>query len=39
MSVSVCFALQTAYLSLVSYNFGVDTYNMRKFEESAMWLR
>ncbi|CAG09799.1 unnamed protein product, partial [Tetraodon nigroviridis] len=28
----------TAYLSLMCYNFGVDTYNMRKFEDSAIWL-
>lgn len=37
--VNVYFVLQTAYLSLVCYNFGVDTYNMRKFEDSAIWLR
>ncbi|XP_070818710.1 testis-expressed protein 11 [Chaetodon trifascialis] len=29
----------TAYLSLMCYNFGVDTYNVRKFEDSALWLR
>ncbi|XP_056898616.1 testis-expressed protein 11 isoform X2 [Takifugu flavidus] len=28
----------TAYLSLMCYNFGVDTYNMRKFEDSTIWL-
>ncbi|XP_022616073.1 testis-expressed protein 11 [Seriola dumerili] len=28
----------TAYLSLMCYNFGIDTYNLRKFEESAFWL-
>ncbi|XP_042348716.1 testis-expressed protein 11 [Plectropomus leopardus] len=28
----------TAYLSLMCYNFGVDTYNLRKLEESAFWL-
>ncbi|XP_041800433.1 testis-expressed protein 11 [Chelmon rostratus] len=28
----------TAYLSLMCYNFGVDTYNVRKFEDSALWL-
>uniref|UniRef100_A0A3B4YEZ3 Protein ZIP4 homolog n=1 Tax=Seriola lalandi dorsalis TaxID=1841481 RepID=A0A3B4YEZ3_SERLL len=29
----------TAYLSLMCYNFGIDTYNLRKFEESAFWLQ
>ncbi|XP_015242569.1 PREDICTED: testis-expressed sequence 11 protein [Cyprinodon variegatus] len=28
----------TAYLSLMCYNFGVETYNLRKFEDSALWL-
>ncbi|XP_047441653.1 testis-expressed protein 11 isoform X2 [Mugil cephalus] len=28
----------TAYLSLMCYNFGVDTYNLGKFEDSAFWL-
>uniref|UniRef100_UPI0037E95F5D testis-expressed protein 11 n=1 Tax=Semicossyphus pulcher TaxID=241346 RepID=UPI0037E95F5D len=28
----------TAYLSLMCYNFGVDTYNLRTFEDSAFWL-
>ncbi|KAL6117423.1 tex11 [Pungitius sinensis] len=28
----------TAYLSLMCYNFGIDTYNLRKFEESSFWL-
>ncbi|KAM3613457.1 uncharacterized protein V6R79_026464 [Siganus canaliculatus] len=28
----------TAYLSLMCYNFGIETYNMRKFEDSAFWL-
>ncbi|XP_031158809.1 testis-expressed protein 11 isoform X3 [Sander lucioperca] len=28
----------TAYLSLMCYNFGIDTYNLRKFEDSAFWL-
>ncbi|PWA18664.1 hypothetical protein CCH79_00005643 [Gambusia affinis] len=28
----------TAYLSLMCYNFGVDTYNLRKFEDSTFWL-
>ncbi|KAM8733021.1 testis-expressed protein 11 [Acanthopagrus schlegelii] len=28
----------TAYLSLMCYNFGVDTYNVKKFEDSAFWL-
>lgn len=31
--------MQTAYLSLMCYNFGIDTYDMRKFEDSAFWLR
>lgn len=31
--------LQTAYVSIMCYNFGVDMYNARKFEESAFWLR
>lgn len=39
VSVNVCFAWQTAYLSLMCYNFGVDTYNMRKLEDSTIWLR
>ncbi|KAL6480199.1 hypothetical protein MHYP_G00112320 [Metynnis hypsauchen] len=29
---------ETGYLSLVCYNFGVDTYNQRKHEESSFWL-
>ncbi|XP_019935561.1 testis-expressed protein 11 isoform X1 [Paralichthys olivaceus] len=28
----------TTYLSLMCYNFGIDTYNVRKFEDSAFWL-
>ncbi|XP_068182073.1 testis-expressed protein 11 [Antennarius striatus] len=28
----------TAYLSLMCYNFGVDLYSAKKFEESAFWL-
>ncbi|XP_059202735.1 testis-expressed protein 11 isoform X2 [Centropristis striata] len=28
----------TAYLSLMCYNFGVYTYNMKQFEDSAFWL-
>ncbi|XP_018515719.1 testis-expressed protein 11 isoform X2 [Lates calcarifer] len=28
----------TAYLSLMCYNFGIDTYNLKKFEDSAFWL-
>ncbi|KAG8003938.1 Testis-expressed protein 11, partial [Nibea albiflora] len=28
----------TAYLSLMCYNFGIDTYKVRKFEDSAFWL-
>lgn len=31
--------LQTANVSIMCYNFGVDMYNERKFEESAFWLR
>nr|XP_046261549.1 testis-expressed protein 11 [Scatophagus argus] len=30
---------ETAYISLMCYNFGLDTYNMQKFEDSAVWLR
>lgn len=33
------FSMQTAYLSLMCYNFGIDTYNLGKFEESVFWLR
>ncbi|XP_068596548.1 testis-expressed protein 11 [Brachionichthys hirsutus] len=28
----------TAYLSLMCYNFGVDMYSAKKFEESAFWV-
>ncbi|XP_053285102.1 testis-expressed protein 11 [Pleuronectes platessa] len=28
----------TTYLSLMCYNFGIDTYNLRKFEDSVFWL-
>uniref|UniRef100_A0A8C2ZEZ7 Protein ZIP4 homolog n=1 Tax=Cyclopterus lumpus TaxID=8103 RepID=A0A8C2ZEZ7_CYCLU len=28
----------TAYLSLMCYNFGIDTYNLGKFEDSVFWL-
>nr|XP_020444009.1 testis-expressed protein 11 isoform X2 [Monopterus albus] len=28
----------TGYLSLMCYNFGIDTYNLRQFEDSAFWL-
>uniref|UniRef100_A0A3Q2PNC1 Protein ZIP4 homolog n=1 Tax=Fundulus heteroclitus TaxID=8078 RepID=A0A3Q2PNC1_FUNHE len=28
----------TAYLSLMCYNFGVETYNLKRFEESTCWL-
>ncbi|MEQ2250484.1 hypothetical protein ILYODFUR_001355 [Ilyodon furcidens] len=28
----------TAYLSLMCYNFGVETYNLRMFEDSTFWL-
>ncbi|XP_037531690.1 testis-expressed protein 11 [Nematolebias whitei] len=30
---------ETAYLSLMCYNFGLEFYNLRNFEDSAMWLR
>uniref|UniRef100_A0A8K9UHR2 Protein ZIP4 homolog n=1 Tax=Oncorhynchus mykiss TaxID=8022 RepID=A0A8K9UHR2_ONCMY len=30
---------ETGYLSLMCYNFGVDSYNMKKYEESSFWLR
>ncbi|KAK5616835.1 hypothetical protein CRENBAI_018314 [Crenichthys baileyi] len=33
-----CQAESTAYLSLMCYNFGVETYNLRMFEDSAFWL-
>lgn len=29
---------ETSYLSLMCYNFGVDMYNMKKYEESSFWL-
>uniref|UniRef100_A0A3Q1EKX2 Protein ZIP4 homolog n=1 Tax=Acanthochromis polyacanthus TaxID=80966 RepID=A0A3Q1EKX2_9TELE len=29
----------TAFLSLLCYNFGVDMYHLRKFEDSAFWLQ
>ncbi|KAI4885356.1 hypothetical protein NFI96_014322, partial [Prochilodus magdalenae] len=29
---------ETGYLSLICYNFGVDTYNQHKHEESSFWL-
>ncbi|XP_036404932.1 testis-expressed protein 11 [Megalops cyprinoides] len=29
---------ETGYLSLICYNFGVDTYNLKKYEESSFWL-
>ncbi|KAI4818716.1 hypothetical protein KUCAC02_004018 [Chaenocephalus aceratus] len=28
----------TSYLSIMCYNFGIDTYNLKKFEESTFWL-
>ncbi|KAF7228483.1 testis-expressed protein 11 isoform X1 [Nothobranchius furzeri] len=28
----------TAYLSFMCYNFGLEMYNLRKFEESSFWL-
>ncbi|KAK1804282.1 hypothetical protein P4O66_020016 [Electrophorus voltai] len=31
-------AESTGYLSLICYNFGVDTYNRKKHEESSFWL-
>ncbi|XP_062856554.1 testis-expressed protein 11 isoform X2 [Trichomycterus rosablanca] len=32
------FPKETGYLSLVCYNFGVDTYGKKKYEESSFWL-
>ncbi|XP_011478279.2 testis-expressed protein 11 isoform X3 [Oryzias latipes] len=29
---------ETAYLSVVCYNFGIEAYNLTKFEDSAFWL-
>ncbi|KAL4631581.1 testis-expressed sequence 11 protein [Arapaima gigas] len=29
---------ETGYLCLLCYNFGVDSYNMKKYEESSFWL-
>ncbi|XP_059507241.1 testis-expressed protein 11 [Stegostoma tigrinum] len=29
---------ETRYLALLCYNFGVDTYQQKKYEESAFWL-
>ncbi|XP_043561238.1 testis-expressed protein 11 [Chiloscyllium plagiosum] len=29
---------ETGYLSLLCYNFGIDTYQQKKYEESAFWL-
>ncbi|XP_059919031.1 testis-expressed protein 11 [Gadus macrocephalus] len=29
---------ETGYLSLMCYNFGVDSYNLKMFEESSFWL-
>uniref|UniRef100_A0AAY5KIB1 Protein ZIP4 homolog n=1 Tax=Esox lucius TaxID=8010 RepID=A0AAY5KIB1_ESOLU len=29
---------KTGYLSLVCYNFGVDSYNQKKYEQSSFWL-
>ncbi|KAM9376204.1 testis-expressed protein 11 [Pholidichthys leucotaenia] len=28
----------TAYISLMCYNFGIETYNLKKFKESTIWL-
>ncbi|XP_051931178.1 testis-expressed protein 11 [Hippocampus zosterae] len=30
---------QTSFLSLMCYNFGIDTYHLQKFEECIFWLR
>ncbi|KAG7264576.1 hypothetical protein CRUP_029131 [Coryphaenoides rupestris] len=30
---------ETGYLSLTCYNFGVELYNLKMFEESSFWLR
>uniref|UniRef100_A0A3Q2YN06 Protein ZIP4 homolog n=1 Tax=Hippocampus comes TaxID=109280 RepID=A0A3Q2YN06_HIPCM len=30
--------LQTSFLSLMCYNFGIDTYHHQKFEECTFWL-
>nr|XP_057909179.1 testis-expressed protein 11 [Doryrhamphus excisus]XP_057909188.1 testis-expressed protein 11 [Doryrhamphus excisus] len=30
---------QTTYLSLMCYNFGIDTYKQQKYEDSVFWLR
>uniref|UniRef100_A0A8C8DN70 Protein ZIP4 homolog n=1 Tax=Oryzias sinensis TaxID=183150 RepID=A0A8C8DN70_9TELE len=29
---------ETAYLSVVCYNFGIEAYNLTKFEDSVFWL-
>uniref|UniRef100_A0A3Q4I5G0 Protein ZIP4 homolog n=1 Tax=Neolamprologus brichardi TaxID=32507 RepID=A0A3Q4I5G0_NEOBR len=29
----------TAYLSLMCYNFGIDAYSVRKYEDTAFWLQ
>ncbi|XP_066505252.1 testis-expressed protein 11 isoform X2 [Hoplias malabaricus] len=29
---------ETGYLSLICYNFGVETYDQKKYEESSFWL-
>lgn len=39
VTVNTFVLLQTAYVSIMCYNFGIDMYNARKFEESAFWLR
>ncbi|TKS72229.1 Testis-expressed protein 11 [Collichthys lucidus] len=39
LTVNIFFSMQTAYLSLMCYNFGIDTYEVRKFEDSVFWLR
>lgn len=31
--------LQTGYLSILCYNFGVETYERKKYEQSSFWLR
>lgn len=31
--------LQTCYLAILCYNFGVETYERKKYEQSSFWLR
>ncbi|XP_021261753.1 testis-expressed protein 11 isoform X7 [Numida meleagris] len=35
---SSCLLLQTRYLSILCYNFGVETYDCKKYEQSSFWL-